>query len=104
MVAKPNLEYPIYRNCYFDQIKNGESKENVLERLLPYFQNDICYTFQEYKFPLIITHKHCARVLMKYLLNINDEDFEYFEIPNKTIIHVELDNNLNYKSHYFIKY
>ena len=103
-IPKLNLTYQIYKNCYFDKIKNGESKENVLERLLPYFQNDICYTFQEYKFPLIITHKHCARVLMKYLLNINDEDFEYFEIPNKTIIHVDLDNNLNYKSHYFIKY
>lgn len=98
------LNYKIYKNFYFDKIKNGESNENVLERLLPYFQNDICYTFQEYKFPIIVTHKHCARVLMKHLLNINDEDFEYFEIPNKTITHVELDNNLNYKSHNFIKY
>jgi len=30
-----NNEYPIYRNCYFEKIKNGESKENVLDRLLP---------------------------------------------------------------------
>ena len=53
-------KYPIYRNCYFEKIKNGESKENVLNRLLPYFENDICYTFNENKFPLIVTHKHCA--------------------------------------------
>ena len=35
-----NNTYPIYKNCYYESMKNGESKENVLTRLLPYFQND----------------------------------------------------------------
>ena len=96
--------YQVYKNCYFEKIKNGESKENVLDRLLPYYQNDICYTFQENKFPLIVTHKHCARVLMKHLLNINDEDFEYFELPSKKIILVELYNDLKYKHHELLSY
>ena len=56
-------KYPVYRNCYFESIKHGESKENVLDRLLPYYQNDILYTFNENKFPLIITHKHTARAV-----------------------------------------
>ena len=30
---RTNTEYPIYKNCYFDKIKNGESKENVLQGL-----------------------------------------------------------------------
>ena len=97
-------KYKIYQNCYFEKIKNGESKENVLERLLPYYQNDICYTFQENKFPLIVTHKHCARVLMKYLLDLSDEEFEHFEIPNKKILLVELHNDLKYKHHEFLSY
>ena len=74
--------YPIYRNCYFEKIKYGESKEDVLNRLIPYFENDICYTFNEDKFPLIVTHKHCARVLMKHLLKIDDYKFETFDIPS----------------------
>ena len=97
-------DYPIYRNCYFEQIKNGESKENVLNRLLPYFQNDICYTFQENKFPLIVTHKHCARVLMKYLLNIEEMDFEKFELPANHIILVEFDDNEIYKQHVYLPF
>ena len=78
--------YPVYRNCYLDSIKNGESKENVLTRLLPYYENDILYTLSEGHTPLILTHKHTARVLMKHLLQMNDETFENYELPNKIIV------------------
>jgi 2,3-bisphosphoglycerate-dependent phosphoglycerate mutase len=94
-----NNEYPVYRNCYFKKIKNGESNENVLDRLLPYYENDILYTLSENKLPLIVTHKHTARVLMKYLLKISDEEFENYDLPNKKILLIYLDNNLHYDSH-----
>jgi 2,3-bisphosphoglycerate-dependent phosphoglycerate mutase len=97
-------EYPVYKNCYFKKIKNGESKENVLERLLPYFENDILFTLSENKLPLIVTHKHCARVLMKYLLKMNEEDFEHYEIPNKGIIVLDFDEDNNYVNNSIIKY
>ncbi len=98
-------KYGIYRNCYYEKIKFGESKENVLERVLPYYENDILYTINnENKFPLIVTHKHTARVIMKHLLNINDIDFEHYNIPNKKIILINLDDKLNYKNHYEIPY
>jgi len=80
-----NNEYPVYKNCYMKKVKNGESKVDVLRRLIPYYENDILYTLGENKFPLIVTHKHTARVLMKHLLKIKDEDFESYELPNKTI-------------------
>ena len=97
-------KYKIYRNCYFEKIKNGESKENVLNRLIPYFENDICYTFNENKFPLIVTHKHCSRVLMKYLLNMDEHEFESFELPSKKILYLELNDNLKYKTHSYLDY
>jgi len=96
-------EYPIYRNCYFEKIKNGESKENVLNRLIPYFENDIMYTLSENKLPLIVTHKHTVRVLMKHLLNISDEDFENYDVPNKGIIILYFDENNNYLNSEIIK-
>ena len=99
-----NNDYPIYKNCYFEKIKYGESKENVLERVLPYYENDILYTLSENKFPLIVTHKHTARVLMKHLLKITDEDFEQYELPNKTIFFVSLNDDLSYKTHIEIIY
>jgi 2,3-bisphosphoglycerate-dependent phosphoglycerate mutase len=97
-------DYPIYKNCYFKKIRNGESKENVLERLLPYFENDILFTLSEGKLPLIVTHKHSARVLMKHLLKMNEEDFEYYDIPNKGIIVLEFDDDNNYLNSNIIKY
>lgn len=99
-----NNNYPVYRNCYFDTVKYGESKENVMERVLPYYENDILYTLSENKFPLIVTHKHTARVIMKHLLKIKDEDFEEYEIPNKKIILVHLKDDLSYETHFELDY
>lgn len=97
-------EYPIFKNCYYKKIMNGESKENVLERLLPYYENDILSSLLERNFPLIVTHKHTARVLMKHLLKINDADFEQYEIPSNKMLYISLDDNLNYQSHEEIPY
>lgn len=98
-------QYPVYKNCYFQTMKNGESKENVLSRLIPYYENDIMYTLNNINnIPLIITHKHCMRVLMKHLLNISDEDFEYYDLPSKNIIQLSYDDNSNFIEHSFIPY
>jgi len=96
--------YPIYRNCYFKTVKNGESKENVLQRVLPYYENDILYTLSENKLPLIVTHKHTARVLMKHLLKIEDENFEYYDLPDKKILLIRLHDDLTYDNHIEITY
>ena len=50
------MKYPIYKNCYLESIKYGESKENVLSRLLPYYENDILYTLSEGHTPVSYTH------------------------------------------------
>jgi len=97
-------EYSVYKNCYYNKIKYGESKENVLDRLIPYYENDILYTLTENKFPLIVTHKHTARVLMKHLLKISDEEFESYELPNKKILLIQLNNSFEYLHHDEIDY
>ena len=87
LIDYPTLqEYPIYKNCYFKTIQHGESKENVLERLLPYYENDILSTLSENHTPLIVTHKHTARVLMKHVLKLSDEAFEQYELPKQMIV------------------
>lgn len=86
-------EYPIFKNCYFDTIKYGESKENVLMRLLPYFQNDVLYTITQDKLPLVVTHKHCLRVIMKHYLSLSDEEFEEFDISSNVILMLKFDED-----------
>ena len=56
----------------------------VLHMLLP--KNNNYTSFNENKFPLIVTHKHCARVLMKHLLKMDDDKFEKYDIPSKKIL------------------
>ena len=97
-------KYPTFKNCYYNSIRLGESKENVLKRLLPYFENDIMYKLTEKETPLIVTHKHCARVLMKHLLKISDIDFEKYELPEKTIIQLSFDHNMNFNDYKTFKY
>ena len=95
-IITPSPEtYPVYKNCYFETIKHGESIENVLQRFLPYYENDILYTVKEKNVPLIVTHKHTARVLMKHLMKLDDAKFEKYELP-KSMLLITLDNQLNY--------
>lgn len=98
-----SCKYPVYKNCYLESIKFGESKENVLARLLPYYENDILYTLSEKHTPIILTHKHTARVLMKHLLQMNEEVFENYELPNKILV-VNLNEKLKYSSHEELDY
>jgi len=98
-------KYPIFQNYYYHTIKEGESKENVLERFLPYFQNDILYSLTENKQPIVVTHKHCLRVLLKYYLKLSNKEFDNFSLPNNSILVMNFNKeNKKYISHYFIKY
>lgn len=98
-----NHTYKIFQNCYLDKVKNGESKENVLNRILPYFENDIMCTLNDGKKPIVVTHKHCIRVLMKHYLNLTDEEFEDYSIPSKAIIQMNFDENFDFVDYETLK-
>ena len=99
-----NKSHLIRAQNHIENLINGESIEDVLNRLLPYYENDIAYTFKENSFPLIVAHKHSIRVLMKHLLKMSDEEFVKFKLPSETMILVCLDDDMNYNCHFNIKY
>ena len=101
---RTHTEYEIFKNCYYKSVQNGESKENVLDRALPYFENDILSTVTKCNSPIVVTHKHCMRVLLKHYLNMNDEQFETFRIPNNSIVEMNFSENMNFIEHGYIKY
>jgi len=70
----------------------GESKEMVLHRILPYWYETIIPTIRNRMCPLIVTHKHGARVLLKYLARMNLYDFDKLDVPNSTIHHIKLNS------------
>jgi 2,3-bisphosphoglycerate-dependent phosphoglycerate mutase len=99
-------KYPVYTVGYHNhkKMKNGESIKDVSERLLPYYENDILHTLTENKLPLIVTHQNTARILMKHLLKISDDDFEDYELPSKKMFYISLDDNYEYETHEEIHY
>ena len=97
--------YKVYKNQYYDTIADsGESKKHVYERVVPYYKNYIEPCIIKNDSPIIVTHKHTARVLMKYLKNIDDETFENYNIPSNKIISIIFDENMNLSSENFFSY
>ena len=72
--------------------------------MLPYIQNDILYTSTENKLPLVVTHKHCLRVLMKHYLEMSDEEFEDYDIPSNLIVNMIFNENFDFISYKLIHY
>jgi len=95
----------LFYNCYpCDNSHIGESLKEVQDRLLYYYNNNILSNLKNNELPLIVTYNHTMRVLMKYLLNINDEEFENYYIPDNKILIIDLDKNYNYIKHKEINY
>ena len=94
-IPSHNVDYMMSRMLYYHDYCNGESKECVFRRIIPYWNNYILPRIQCNGVPLIVTHKHAARVLMKYLFQIKDEHFETYELPDGKIIQVFLDESNN---------
>jgi 2,3-bisphosphoglycerate-dependent phosphoglycerate mutase len=87
-------EYQLNTNNYYlkNKIYNGETKEMVLHRMLPYWYEEIIPKIKDHCCPLIITHKHTARVLLKYLTKMSLIEFDNLDFPNGKIHHIRLND------------
>ena len=88
------VEYQIKESKHFFEhnLYNGETKEMVLHRLLPYWYEKIIPKIKSHTCPLIITHKHTARVLIKYLTHMPLQEFDNLDFPNSKVHHIRLNS------------
>lgn len=61
-------------------IPNGETLENVYNRIVPYYVSDVLTRLNEGKNVLIVSHGNALRALIKYIENISDEEIEKREM------------------------
>lgn len=61
-------------------IPNGETLENVYNRIVPYYQNDIFPRIKQGENVLVVSHGNALRAFMKYIENISDQDIESREM------------------------
>ena len=70
---------------FFPKLLNTSIFENVYNRVVPYFKENIEPLIKNNNV-LIISHENTLRALYKYLKNISDIDIEKFEIKNNELI------------------
>ncbi len=77
-----------------EPIPRTECLEQVLERLLPYWEQEIVPELKAGKTVLIAAHGNSLRAIVKHLDQISDEDISSLNIPTGVPLYYELDENL----------
>ena len=102
-VAPPSIDknseyYPKsdrrYANLADSDIPLGESLKDTIARVLPYWHSDISKSLQEGKNVIVAAHGNSLRALIKYLLNISNEDILNLNLTTGKPLTFEMDKDL----------
>lgn len=94
---------PKYKDLTPEELPLTECLKDTLERVLPYYNNEIKKHLEKKENVLVVAHGNSIRSIIKYLENISDEDIMNVEIPTAIPYVYELDDNLTIKEKYFLK-
>lgn len=86
---------PLYKDLSKDELPLTECLKDTLERVLPYYNNEIKNHLLKRENILIVAHGNSIRSIIKYIENISDEDIMSVEIPTAVPYIYELDNEFN---------
>ncbi|MCM0084019.1 2,3-diphosphoglycerate-dependent phosphoglycerate mutase [Geomonas sp. Red32] len=110
-VRPPALEEDDPRHPRFDlryrqldprELPNCECLADTIERVLPFWHEQIVPVLRRGQRPLIVAHGNSLRGLVKYIDKISDTDIVNLEIPTGKPIVYELDEGLNPLKHYYL--
>ncbi len=92
-----------YKDLTPEELPLTECLKDTLNRVLPYYNNDILPHLENKENVLVVAHGNSLRSIIKYLENISDEDIMNVEIPTGVPYVYELDDNLMITNKYFLK-
>jgi len=96
-VDKSNPHHPVndprYKHMSF-LTDFTESLSTTLDRVLPYYTNEIVPSLKKRQNVLIAAHGNSLRALVKYLDNVSDNDITGLNIPTGIPLVYELDENM----------
>ena len=97
-IYKNSEYYPKSDRRYADladsDIPLGESLKDTIARVLPYWHSDISKSLQEGKNVIVAAHGNSLRALIKYLLNISNEDILNLNLVTGKPMVFEIDKDL----------
>lgn len=98
LVDETSEYYPKKEKRYADLAENdipkGESLKDTIARVLPYWDSDISKSLKAGKNVIVAAHGNSLRALIKYLLNISDEDILNLNLPTGKPLIFEIDSDL----------
>ncbi|SFE63518.1 2,3-diphosphoglycerate-dependent phosphoglycerate mutase [Nitrosomonas sp. Nm166] len=107
-ISAQNLRFPgnqsNYANIDKDELPLGESMQQTLSRLKPYWQETIEPEIRQRKRVLIVSHKNTLRTLMMLLDHLTPEQVMKLTLATGRPLVYELDQQLNPIRHYYVDY
>ncbi len=110
-VPPPALEWGDVRHPHFDPRYAGLTKDELpaceslkltLDRVLPFWHNNIAPTIKSGKRVLIAAHGNSLRAMVKYLDNISEQEIVELNIPTGIPLVYELDADLRPLKSYYL--
>ena len=90
----------LYSDVPLRELPLCESLEDVYNRTIPYYENEILPKIKEGKRIILSIHGNDMRALVKYFENISDEDIPNLEIKTGEVRVYEFDENFKIIKHY----
>ena len=91
-----------YANLPADVIPNGENLKVTLERVLPFWEDQIAPALLSGKRVLVVAHGNSLRALAKHIEGISDDDIMGLEIPTGQPLVYKLDDNLKVVEKFYL--
>ncbi|WEG73366.1 2,3-diphosphoglycerate-dependent phosphoglycerate mutase [Vagococcus intermedius] len=91
-----------YHNLEKRSIPGGENLKVTLERVMPYWQDNIAPSLLAGETVLVAAHGNSLRALAKYIENISDDEIMNLEIPTGQPLIYELNDNLSVEKKYYL--
>ena len=93
---------PRYSALGLAEPPRGESLENTLDRVRPYWHEVITPALRQGRRVIIAAHGNSLRALVKHLDDIPDDDILKLEIPTGVPLVYKLDEQLRTTEHFFL--
>ena len=93
---------PRYKELKDEDIPRTESLKEVIERLIPYWKDEISKSLKEHKEVLIAAHGNSLRAITMYLKNMSEDEILKFNMPTGIPYVFEFDEDMNLLKDYFM--
>ncbi len=105
-LSKDNPMYPgndpLYKDLRPEEIPLSENLKMVVERVVPYWNNEIIPKVKEGKNIIISASGNSLRALVKHIENLSPEEIVEFNMPTAIPYVYELNDNLQVIKKYFL--